>query len=44
MAEDGMETLALFAREFKGRKVAYETLAPDTVELDAADAMEFLYT
>ena len=43
-APDARPTFDLFVAQFEGRRIAYRELAPDRVELGAADAMEFLYT
>ena len=44
IAPDVRPTLELYVAQFEGRKITYTELAPDRVELSAADAMEFLYT
>ncbi len=44
LAPDVRPTLALFAEQFEGRPIRFTELAPDRVEMTAADAMEFLYT
>jgi SAM-dependent methyltransferase len=44
LAPDVRPTLALYAEQFEGRPIRFTELAPDHVELAAADAMEFLYT
>jgi SAM-dependent methyltransferase len=44
LAPDLRPTLALFAEQFEGRPIRFTELAPDRVEMTAADAMEFLYT
>ena len=44
IAPDARATLELYAAQFEGRRIAYTELAPDRVQLSAADAMEFLYT
>lgn len=42
--DDAKEFFEAFCREFKGRNIAFEYISPDTVSLDSADAMEFMYT
>ncbi|MBR4984957.1 MAG: methyltransferase [Proteobacteria bacterium] len=42
--EDAKDFFEAFCREFKGRNIAFEYVGPDTVSLDSADAMEFMYT
>ncbi|HEY5933347.1 MAG TPA: methyltransferase [Kofleriaceae bacterium] len=44
IAPDVRPTLDLYVAQFEGRKITYTELAPDRVEMSAADAMEFLYT
>jgi SAM-dependent methyltransferase len=44
LAPDARPTFDLYVAQFEGRKIAYENLPGDRVELSAADAMEFLYT
>jgi hypothetical protein len=44
VAPDARPTFDLYVAQFEGRKIAFRELAPDRVELSAADAMEFLYT
>ncbi len=44
VAPDARPTFDLYVAQFEGRKIQYKELAPDRVELSAADAMEFLYT
>ncbi len=44
LAPDVRTTLALYAAQFEGRKIAVTELGPTHVEMSAADAMEFLYT
>jgi SAM-dependent methyltransferase len=41
---DGAATLELFAKEFEGRPIRFEWLAPELARMSAEDAMEFLYT
>ena len=42
--DDAKNFFEAFCREFKGRNIAFEYISPDTVSLDSADAMEFMYT
>ena len=42
--DDAKDFFEAFCREFKGRNIAFENISPDTVSLDSADAMEFMYT
>ncbi len=44
LAADARPTFDLYVAQFEGRRIEYRDLAPDRVELSAADAMEFLYT
>ena len=44
IAEDARPFFDAFCREFKGRKIDYQTVDDNTVLLDSADAMEFMYT
>ena len=44
VAPDARPTFDLYVAQFEGRTIEYRELAPDRVELSAADAMEFLYT
>ena len=44
LAPDVRTTLELYCAQFAGRAITYRELAPDRVEMSAADAMEFLYT
>ncbi|HUJ62660.1 MAG TPA: methyltransferase domain-containing protein, partial [Kofleriaceae bacterium] len=44
VAPDARPTFDLYVAQFEGRAIAARELAPDRVELSAADAMEFLYT
>ena len=44
LAPDARTTFDLYVAQFEGRRIAVTELAPDRVELSAADAMEFLYT
>ena len=44
IAPDLRPTLELYCAQFEGRPITYRELAPDRVEMSAADAMEFLYT
>ncbi|MDQ3369767.1 MAG: methyltransferase, partial [Myxococcota bacterium] len=44
LAPDLRPTLELFVAQFEGRAIRYTELAPDRVEMTAADAMELLYT
>ncbi|MGE5184701.1 MAG: SAM-dependent methyltransferase, partial [Acidobacteriota bacterium] len=44
LAPDMRPTLELYVAQFEGRPIRFTELAPDRVEMTAADAMEFLYT
>ncbi|HEU0032516.1 MAG TPA: methyltransferase [Kofleriaceae bacterium] len=44
VAPDARSTFDLYVAQFEGRAIQFHELAPDRVELSAADAMEFLYT
>jgi len=44
LREDGMACLQRYAKDFAGRRIAYDVLADDEVMLSVNDAMEFLYT
>lgn len=44
LAEDARGMLELFAAQFEGRPITYRDLPDGRVEMDAHDAMEFLYT
>jgi SAM-dependent methyltransferase len=44
IAPDVRPTLELYVAQFEGRPIRFTELAPDRVEMTAADAMEFLYT
>src|SRR6185295_3176829 len=44
LAADARPTFDLYVAQFEGRKIGFRELAPNRVELSAADAMEFLYT
>jgi len=44
VAADARATFDLYVAQFEGRTIEVRELAPDRVELPAADAMEFLYT
>jgi SAM-dependent methyltransferase len=44
LAPDARPTFDLYVAQFEGRNIQFRDLAPDRVELSAADAMEFLYT
>ncbi len=44
LAPDARPTFDLYRAQFEGRRIEARELAPDRVELSAADAMEFLYT
>ncbi|HWO22693.1 MAG TPA: methyltransferase [Kofleriaceae bacterium] len=44
LAPDLRPTLELYVAQFEGRPIRFTELAPDRVEMTAADAMEFLYT
>jgi SAM-dependent methyltransferase len=44
VAADARPTFELYVAQFEGRRIVYEQLGSDRVELSAADAMEFLYT
>ena len=44
IAEDARPFFDAFCREFKGRKIDYQEVNENTVLLDSADAMEFMYT
>jgi len=44
LAPDVRPTLELYRAQFEGRPITFVELAPDRVEMTAADAMEFLYT
>jgi SAM-dependent methyltransferase len=44
IAPEARELLSLFAAEFEGRRVVWRDLPDGRVEMDAWDAMEFLYT
>ncbi|MDO4283456.1 MAG: class I SAM-dependent methyltransferase [Clostridia bacterium] len=39
-----MEILKRYANDFKGRKITFEAICEDTVQMPINDAMEFLYT
>ena len=44
IAEDARPFFDAFCREFKGRKIEYQEVNENTILLDSADAMEFMYT
>jgi len=44
LADDARGMLELFAAQFEGRPITYRDLPDGRVEMDAHDAMEFLYT
>jgi SAM-dependent methyltransferase len=44
LAPDARPTFDLYVAQFEGRKIRFEELLPDRVQLSAPDAMEFLYT
>ncbi|MBA3540485.1 MAG: SAM-dependent methyltransferase, partial [Deltaproteobacteria bacterium] len=44
LAPDCRTTFDLYTAQFEGRPIRFTELAPNRVELSAADAMEFLYT
>lgn len=44
LADDARPFFDAFCNEFKGRPIAYQNIDENTVLLDAADAMEFMYT
>ena len=44
IADDAKSFFDAFCREFKGRPIKYQDIDENTVLLDAADAMEFMYT
>jgi hypothetical protein len=44
VAPDARATFDLYVAQFEARPIRFRDLAPDRVELSAADAMEFLYT
>ncbi|WP_411349184.1 class I SAM-dependent methyltransferase [Paenibacillus sp. WLX2291] len=44
LEEGGLAALERYARDFRGREIAYEVLDEQTVLLPVNDAMEFLYT
>lgn len=44
VAPDADETFALYAREFEGRKIAFEKHGPRAVRLSSKDAHAFLFT
>ena len=44
LAADARPTFDLYVAQFEGRKIHFEELAPDHIQLSAPDAMEFLYT
>jgi SAM-dependent methyltransferase len=44
IAPDAAAMFRLYVEQFEGRAIAYRELPDRRVELDAADAMEFLYT
>ncbi len=44
LAPDVRSTLDLYVAQFEGRRITFTELAPNRVEMSAADAMEFLYT
>ena len=44
LAPDARATFDLYVAQFEGRKIVAREIAPDRVQLSAADAMEFLYT
>ena len=44
LTDDAREFFDAFCREFKGRNIEYHWDGVDTVRIDSADAMEFMYT
>ena len=42
--EDARNFFDAFCREFKGRTIGYEYIDDNTIRIDSADAMEFMYT
>ncbi len=44
LADDAKPFFDAFCSEFKGRPISFQTIDENTVLLDAADAMEFMYT
>jgi SAM-dependent methyltransferase len=44
LAPDARSTLDLYCAQFEGRRITYNELSRDRVEMSAPDAMEFLYT
>ena len=44
LSEEGMEFLARYASDFKGRQIEYTVVGQNEVLMPVNDAMEFLYT
>ncbi len=44
LTRDAREAFALFTDQFEARRIQFEAIAADAVQLPSADAMEFLYT